>query len=400
MTMPVKCDQRTGRWFFRAVVKYPDGKRERVFGTPGVPGPYQDLANSKVGAIEAENRAKVQAFHGRTSAPVSSNQPKEVPTVRDFAPAYLATSGAKNKPSSVASKEMFLRLHILPRLGHLRLDEVTYAEVEDFKLALGGTLIANVTRRKNGEPGKAPTRKLGQKTINNALTVLRRMLVIARKRGLIGSVPEFEWFRPQLPEFDFFTFEEADRLIAGAKDEWRAMIVVALRTGLRLGELLGLRWQDVDLRGGKLVVRQNIVRGVVGTPKSGKAREVPLSDEALAALKGHRHLRGPLVFCDQEGAALRVPKTRYGMEHACKKAGLRPVGWHVLRHSFASHLAMRGAPLKAIQELLGHATIQMTMRYAHLSPDVAREAVRLLDRQAGVAATWQQTPRIATSNEN
>lgn len=61
---------------------------------------------------------------------------------------------------------------------------------------------------------------------------------------------------------------------------------------------------------------------------------------------------------------------------------------------------MRGAPLKAIQELLGHSTIQMTMRYAHLSPDVSREAVRLLDRQGGVAATWQQSPKIAASNEN
>lgn len=92
--------------------------------------------------------------------------------------------------------------------------------------------------------------------------------------------------------------------------------------------------------------------------------------------------------------------TRYAIEHACRKAGLRQVGWHALRHTFASHLAMRGAPLKAIQELLGHATIQMTMRYAHLSPDVSREAVRLLDRRGGVAATWQQEPKTAATIGN
>jgi site-specific recombinase XerD len=63
----------------------------------------------------------------------------------------------------------------------------------------------------------------------------------------------------------------------------------------------------------------------------------------------------------------------------CRKAGLLEIGWHTLRHTFASHLAMRGAPLKAIQELLGHATIQMTMRYAHLAPEISREPVRLLD---------------------
>jgi len=88
-------------------------------------------------------------------------------------------------------------------------------------------------------------------------------------------------------------------------------------------------------------VRQNVVRGIIGTPKSNKPREVPLSDEALAALKAHRHLRGPLVFYDLDGRMLRVPKTRYAMERSCKLAGLRQVGWHVLRHSFASHLAMR-----------------------------------------------------------
>lgn len=78
--------------------------------------------------------------------------------------------------------------------------------------------------------------------------------------------------------------------------------------------------------------------------------------------------------------------TRHGckwpLRAACERAGIRLVGWHVLRHTFASHLVMRGAPLEAVQELLGHQDIKMTMRYAHLSPDARRDAVRLLDGPA------------------
>jgi len=82
------------------------------------------------------------------------------------------------------------------------------------------------------------------------------------------------------------------------------MILLALRTGLRQGELLALRWEDVDLVAGRLVVRRNLAKGVVGTPKSGRIREVPLSDEARTSLKTHRHLRGPLVFCGDGGRIL------------------------------------------------------------------------------------------------
>jgi integrase len=145
---------------------------------------------------------------------------------------------------------------------------------------------------------------------------------------------------------------------------------------------LALTWDDVDLVAGRLMVRRSVARGIVGTPKSGKSREVPLAASIVAALKSHRHLRGDLVFSDPDGAMFKKGETKWPLWRACKKAGLRRIGWHVLRHTFASHLAMRGVPLKAVQELLGHSTIEMTMRYAHLAPAVKREAVAQLDRPA------------------
>jgi integrase len=287
-------------------------------------------------------------------------------------------------------------MHLLPRVGHLKLDQVTYAVIEDLKVDLAKTPLSNFKRDCKQKPKNAVT-FLSQKTINNCLTVLRRMLSIARKRGLIATVPEVEWLRPPAPDFDFLDFEESQRVLDAAEGEWRTMILVALRTGLRFGELLALRWQDVDLVAGRIMVRQNWVLGQIGTPKSGHAREIPLGEEVLKALKSHRHLRGPLVFCTMAGEVFTVGEPRYWLARFCRKAGLREMGWHTLRHTFASHLAMRGAPLKAIQELLGHATIQMTMRYAHLAPEVARDAVRLLDTNDGRGKTVAKPPEIAAN---
>jgi integrase len=363
--MPVRRDPRNGGWFFRSMVRMPDGRRVRIFGVPATYG----LPNTKVGATEAERREILRVINTGVVKPKPPPK-KEVPTVRAFAPIFLEASRVRNKPSSVESKQTILERHVLPVYGDHKLDALDYAAIEDLKVALA--------------------KKVSAKTTNNVLTCLRRMLVVARKRGLIDRVPEVEWLKAPPPAFDFLTFEEADRLIAAAQDEWRAMILVALRTGLRQSELLGLRWEDVDLVAGRITVRQAIVRGRVGTPKSGKAREVALGDEVIAALKRQRHLRGPLVFCDEAGRALTKGASKHPLWRACKKAGLRRIGWHVCRHTFASHLVMRGATLKVVQELLGHATITMTMRYAHLAPEIKRDAVRLLDsgsRGSHVAAS-------------
>jgi site-specific recombinase XerD len=107
---------------------------------------------------------------------------------------------------------------------------------------------------------------------------------------------------------------------------------------------------------------------------------VDLGREIITALKSHRHLRGELVFCTDAGRMLTANECKHPLWRALKRASLRQIGWHVLRHTFASHLVMRGATLKAVQELLGHADIRMTMRYAHLSASARREAVELLDR--------------------
>lgn len=365
--------RRNNQWYYRKQIRLRDGTRVRIFGVPGTWG----LPNTKVAAQAAcdkhtaETLATGKAKVAPKAAPVG--QPAG-PTVRSFAPTFIATSEAKNKASSVDSKNQILNSHILPALGNLALSDVNYSAIEDFKLSL----LRPTSDRPAG---------LSPKTVNNVLTVLRSLLSMAAKRQLIPAVPEIEWLPAEEQAFDFFKFEEADRLIAAAKDEWKTMILVALKTGMRQGELLGLRWDDVDLVAGRLMVRQSIVRGRVTTPKNRKAREIPLAPSVLMALKAHRHLRGELVFCDSAGRPLTKGECKHPLWRACRGAQLRRVGWHVLRHTFASHLAMRGVPVRTIQELLGHATLTMTLRYAHLAPEVTREAVTTLD------APWHPVPQ-------
>jgi integrase len=100
--------------------------------------------------------------------------------------------------------------------------------------------------------------------------VLRRLLIVAKKRGLIEAVPEIEWLKVPRPDFDFLSFEEGARLTAATDPQWKCMVVTAMKTGLRQGELLALRWEDIDLVSGLMRVRRSVTRGVVTVPKSGK----------------------------------------------------------------------------------------------------------------------------------
>ena len=345
-------------WMVDVIVVHPDGQRERVRRV----APLQ----TKREAERYERELRRDLLDGEPQQSTKA----EVPTFASFAKRFLGTyARSNNKRSEIESKQTILRVHLTPVFGELPLDRVDALRVEAYK----------ARKLKEG---------LSAKTINNQLTVLRRMLAIAVEWGLVDAVPPVRWLRTPPPEFDFLTFDEAARLIEGADPEWRSMITVALRTGLRLGELLALRWRDVDLEAGRLVVRQAAARGVVSTPKNGRSREVPLSDDAQAALRDQRHERGELVFCGRDGSLLSRNACRRPLWRACKRAGIRRIGWHALRHSFASQLVMRGASMKAVQELLGHSTIEMTMRYAHLSPDARRSAVRLLDVREPVALTW------------
>jgi integrase len=351
--------KKRGRWYFRKHVR----GLGRVFVAPSA----YDMPNTKVSAEEA-GRRRIAELRGEAKAPATRSTS---PTLAEFQSIFLEHSEAKNEYSTVKAKRQILRDHLIPAFGFRRLDEITFARIEDFK---NGLVIAD----EDDEDDEV----LSPKTANNILSVLRRLFVIAYKRGVLAAIPEIEWFPTTPGSFDFLSFGESEDLIEAADPEWRCMIMVGIKCGLRQGELLGLKWEDVDLKNGRIIVRRSIVRGRIKGTKSRRIREVPLGEDVAREFARHRHLRGPWVFSDADGNHMTNGECKWPLYAACSGARLRRIGWHVLRHTFCSQLAMQGAQPGAIQRLAGHATLRMTERYMHLSPDVVRDAVKLLDRGA------------------
>jgi site-specific recombinase XerD len=148
--------------------------------------------------------------------------------------------------------------------------------------------------------------------------------------------------------------------------------------------MMALEWTDVDSAKRQLCVARSEWKGHVTVPKGGRLRYVPLTKRLTEALRQARHLQGARVLCDGEGQALTQKVIQVTMRRVARRANVRP-GVHILRHTFCSHLAMRGAPTRAIQELAGHADLATTQRYMHLSPAAVESAIRLLDVATSVA---------------
>jgi len=235
----------------------------------------------------------------------------------------------------VTSKESILRLHLLPGLGDKPLAAVTTEDVQHLKSALSA---------------RSP------KTVNNVLTVLNVLMRTTVEWSVIDRVPcAIKMLRTPKTEAAFYEFDQFERLVEVSGREPQAELVVLLggEAGLRRGEMIGLEWTDIDLSKRQLCVARSDWRGDVTAPKGGRIRYVPLTRRLVTALKAGRHLRGPRVLCDDEGKPLTQKVVQVMMRRVARRANVKP-GLHILRHTFCSHLAMRRAPARAIQELAGH----------------------------------------------
>ena len=318
--------------------------------------------NSKAGAEAYEAMLRHRLVRGEA---LSSAQPavKSTETFEQFAWKWFEEYVIpNNKLSERRSKNYILRASLLPFFGSMPIDEITARNIEQFKAQTARQGVTN-------------------KTINNRLTVLKKCLGTAYDwLDLEGVPPAIVWLKCPPPKTDYLTAEECVRLLAHADGVVHELILMALRTGMRQGELKGLQWSSVEWTARMITVRHSKCdyTDALGSPKSNRQRHIPMHSDVYDALLRRKNETG-YVFLDANKRPFDHQRLKVRLASVCKRAGLRRIGWHTLRHTFASHLAMRGVPLGAVQALLGHSTITTTMRYAHLAPSTLRTAIDLLD---------------------
>lgn len=223
-------------------------------------------------------------------------------------------------------------------------------------------------------------RHLSSKTIHNHLTLLISMLNLAVDLGWLVAVPRIR--KPKLLEEDYLWLrsnEEIRRFLDAAREEAPGIFelyATAVYSGMRAGELLGLKWADVDFERRLITVKRSYDKPT----KTGAIRHVPILDPLLPTLRAWRLRCGSeWVFPSKTGTMLG-PSARVLQEvfkKCLERAGLvdgeKRITFHDLRHTFASHWVMRGGDLYRLQRILGHKSVQMTQRYAHLAPEVYSE---------------------------
>ncbi len=260
----------------------------------------------------------------------------------------------QRKPSTVEGYRVIVRSMLLPAFGEQRLEDVTTPMIESW-----------LTR-----VDKAASTRL------KALVLMHGIFVRARKvYGLmVNPVADVEKPSQQRSgDIEVFSPEEVMALVrAAASEQDAAIYLTAAFTGLRRGELVALRWRDVDFASHTLRVRASFAAGHETTPKSGKVRSVPLAPqvaEALAKLGQRKHGVGEddLVFPGSSGDHLDARALARRYETALKRAGLRRLRFHDLRHTFGTRMIGK-TDIRRVQEWMGHADIQTTMKYLHYVP--------------------------------
>lgn len=326
--------------------------------------------NSRAAAKEYEAVLRRKLARGE---PIDGVAQKDT-LFEEFAWQWFETYAVSNKFSEQRAKKSILALSLVPFFGKLPVRKITTHQIEQFKARLV-------------KQGYAP------QTVRNRLTVLYKCLGCAREwLQLESPVPKVKWPKCPSPRTDFLSAEECDLLLKHAEGVMYEIILTALRTGMRQGELKGLQWSSIDWQNRSVTVRHSYddARRMLDTPKSNRDRHIPLDTDVYEMLFKRKQSTG-YVFVDMDNnKPFNSPRLNNRLAKMCGKAGLRRITAHTLRHTFASQLAMKGIPLNLVQALLGHASITTTMRYSHFAPSSLRSAIEMLNPKTAFRENFGQ----------
>ncbi len=340
--MPVYKDDK--QWRYRKRIELPDGTRTRIKGTPAV--------NTKV-AAEATERAHINRVQ---NPPPPKPEPKEVPTLREYSKRWLLHY-AKGKPSDRDSKNQILKAYIFGPLGGMQLDQVTQEHVDQLVL----TLL----------PGRS------RKTINNILGVVSSLVKYAVRNRVMTDPALLCHLEVEDSELVAVSMDDVNSLLESSDVRYQAAILLAAEAGLRVGEVRGLHWEDInEVRRQLAVIRSVDTKGRVVAPKHWRGRKVPISPRLWSALASLPRHPGP-VFTRLDRKPISYWGARDGLLSVYQRANVAvpPQPWHSMRHTFGTELASAGVPVTTIKELMGHRSIQTTLRYVHVDDEARAGAI-------------------------
>lgn len=320
--------------------------------------------NSKAGArvYEAKCIQKLSMGESIESEPEPERAENGSITFAKFSEKWMEVyAKGNNKNSEYMNKRYMLNNHLLPFFGKMHLDQIKNQSIEMFKTEKSKT-------------------KLKNKSINNCLIALNKCLHTALDWEVLKNIPKVQLLKVGPQSFDFLSKEDLETLLANTNGEIHDMILITSKTGMRHGELTALSWSDISLEKGneKITIQKSAYRGIISSPKSNKIRYIPLTNEVIEMLlkKGKRT---GLLFPSSNNTPLAAYLTLKRLHEACDISGIRRIGWHVLRHTTASHLVQNGTPIYTVKELLGHSDVSTTQRYAHLGELETRNAINTLN---------------------
>jgi len=276
---------------------------------------------------------------------------KKIP-FEEFSQQYLAYSKANKANSTYERRDRISVAHLTAAFKGRYLFDITPRMIEKYKAMR--------------------LEKVAPATVNRELACLKHMYNKAIEWGYIKSNPvkSVKLLKEPPGRLRYLRPDEVKELLDACNGYLRSIVITALNTGMRKGEILALKWEDVDLENRKIAVRK---------PKNNEIRVIPVNQTLYDELSRlSEQPNSEYVFSNGEGQ--RFGDIKKGFSLALKRAGITDFHFHDLRHTFGSHLVMQGIDLKTVQQVMGHKEIETTMRYSHLSPEYVQEAIARLDK--------------------